>query len=199
MKLVKQDGRHLDPKSKLVGRLEDEIPRDTIMALLEPDDNPNAQRLLALMQDPGEQKTSLSRLVYRSQLNYSQLVAILCRNGHAIAAVKTAARLPALVDDIAVDAFGSTVVCGGCDGAGRRVVKKVERTCSACHGSGTVRIMGDKDARDQLLESSGMIGRHGPGVAVNVNMGSIGIETPEQEVASVERALTARTIEVDPS
>jgi hypothetical protein len=192
--LVKQDGRHLDPKSRYVQRLEQEIPRETILALLEPETDPCAKRLFDLMQDPSEQDAPLNGLVYRSQLTYSRLCDILIRNGLVVAAVKTAARMPALVDDIALDAFGRTVVCPKCDGAGHRIVKKAEQRCAACHGAGVLRIIGDKDARANLLESSGMIGKHATGPIVNVNMMQQGIETPESEVARVERALTIEAV-----
>lgn len=78
--------------------------------------------------------------------------------------------LPGLTTDLIEDAKSDESTCPMCDGTGQIEREgKPTKICPNCMGKGIVRTTGNKDARKQLLEMTGMIKQQSP-VQVNLDM-----------------------------
>lgn len=77
--------------------------------------------------------------------------------------------LPAITTDLIDDAKSDESTCPMCDGTGQIEREgKPSKICPNCMGKGIVRTVGNKDARKQLLEMTGMIKQPTP--VVNVDL-----------------------------
>ena len=77
--------------------------------------------------------------------------------------------LPAITTDLIDDAKSDESTCPMCDGTGQIEREgKPLKICPNCMGKGIVRTVGNKDARKQLLEMTGMIKQPAP--VVNVDL-----------------------------
>lgn len=77
--------------------------------------------------------------------------------------------LPAITTDLIEDAKSDESTCPMCDGTGQIEREgKPPKICPNCMGKGIVRTIGNKDARKQLLEMTGMIKQPAP--VVNVDL-----------------------------
>lgn len=77
-------------------------------------------------------------------------------------------KLPDVMEQIADDAQSRDVGCGTCAGSGRIVKDEVETECGKCHGSGTLRILGDTDRLRLMFETLELVGKRGPGVNIDL-------------------------------
>ena len=78
--------------------------------------------------------------------------------------------LPGLTIDLIEDSKSEEYTCPMCDGTGEITREgKPTKICPNCNGKGVVRVTGNKDARKQLLEMTGVIKQPAP-VQVNLDM-----------------------------
>jgi len=105
-------------------------------------------------------------------------------------------RMPDVMEDVVIDSQSRVVTCDLCQGvgkiSGKTVNKVVDPICPECHGDGTVRINGDKDARTLAFETVGLK-RTGMGVNImNVNNPQhSSMPTMEEQIASVDKVFDA--------
>src|SRR5262249_10381662 len=88
-------------------------------------------------------------------------------------------QLPQVMEDVTEDAKSHMQVCGRCDGEKviqfTRANKTTSKKCPDCKGTGEVRVVGDKHARDLVFESMKLTRqREGPIVAIQQNIGAGG-------------------------
>jgi hypothetical protein len=83
--------------------------------------------------------------------------------------------LPSLTKDLVADAATAEDTCPACGGTGQiQREGKEDRICPNCSGKGVIRSIGDKHARDKLLEMTGVVKRDAP-VQVNLDMRGLGM------------------------
>ena len=127
---------------------------------------------------------SLARVCREEGVSLQDLNDMWKKYNLAVGQARQAAILPDAMEDTAIDALSTYVVCNRCDGTGlvtrpvkgtddkgAETVEQVEVVCPGCKGAREVRQPGDKDARAQLFESMGVIKRGGPLVANQINIG----------------------------
>jgi hypothetical protein len=90
--------------------------------------------------------------------------------------LRMSSQVPQVMADVAEDAKSRMRVCPRCDGEkvveSTRGNKRGRRVCPDCKGTGEVRVIGDKHARDLVFESMKLTGQKGPLVAINQDFGS---------------------------
>lgn len=85
--------------------------------------------------------------------------------------------LPVLTKDMIDDAKSDETTCPMCDGTGQvQREGKPDKLCPNCSGKGVLRTIGDKHARNKLLEMTGVIKKEAP-VQVNLNMHGLGMNS----------------------
>lgn len=83
--------------------------------------------------------------------------------------------LTAITTDMIDDAMSNEATCSSCDGTGQVEREgKPAKICPNCSGKGTVRTIGDKHARNKLLEMTGAIKKE-PAVQVSVDLRGQGL------------------------
>ena len=185
-------GRPLDPQGRvLTVRPENDKPmrdfwdavgeKPMCVALRESGNERAVQ--LAMRLTKAKRNLSLARLCREEGVSLQDLNDMWKKYNLAVGQARQAALLPDAMEDTAIDALSTYVVCTRCDGTGlitrpvkdeKGNVEPVEATCPACKGSREVRQAGDKGAREMLFESMGVIKRGGGGASATVNMLSIG-------------------------
>lgn len=84
--------------------------------------------------------------------------------------------LPSLTKDLVADAQSTEETCPVCDGVGQiQREGKPDKVCPNCAGKGVVRTIGDKHARDRLIEMTGVVQKTPP-VQVNLDMRGLGMQ-----------------------
>lgn len=84
--------------------------------------------------------------------------------------------LPSLTKDLVKDAETSEEPCPVCGATGQiQREGKEDRICPNCGGKGVIRSIGDKHARNKLLEMTGVIQKAAP-VQVNLDMRGMGMQ-----------------------
>ncbi len=93
--------------------------------------------------------------------------------------VRMMLHLPQVMEDVGEDAKTKKRTCSACKGTGRIRLKdedgnETEDTemCLNCEGTGTVREIGDKHARDLMFESGGLTNVKVPLISQNFDMRS---------------------------
>src|SRR5262245_10145355 len=95
-----------------------------------------------------------------------------------MALLQMCSQLPQVVADVTEDAKSHMHACPRCDGekvvVSMRGNKSTRKNCPECKGTGEVRIIGDKHARDLVFESMKLTGQKSPLVAMQQNFVSGG-------------------------
>jgi len=163
----------------------DAVGEKPMLVALRESGNERAMQL-AMRLTKAKRNLSLARLCREEGVSLQDLNDMWKKYNLAVGQARQAALLPDAMEDTAIDALSTYVVCNRCDGTGliTRPVKtadgnleQVEATCPACKGAREVRQAGDKDSRALLFESMGVIKRGGGMTqAVQINMGDGGFE-----------------------
>lgn len=81
--------------------------------------------------------------------------------------------VPRILQDVAEDSKSKDQMCPKCEGL--KTISDGEppkvRNCPLCKGIGEVRVAGDKNSRDLVFESIGLIGKKSPMFAIQQNFG----------------------------
>ncbi len=181
----------LNPRTaKYMRQFEKEFGRDNIINTLSvsQDQDFRLKHLLQMMLDPKEAKCGFATLCVKANITLMEFLEFAKKGNHAVAIASASRHAPAVLNDIALDAMNRIRKCPKCHGSGQ--VENAE--CIECDGSGTIRISGDKDARDQFLEATGIITRKGQSIAFNlqnVNANMPGMNPFESTVARAQKVL----------
>lgn len=176
------------------------MPRAEMAYIMECAGDERAQRLMKTMLDPRYRKRTLPWMARECGLSYMDVV-LLIKNHHiGDGTVRMSRYVPQAMEDIAVDSLSKEVTCGNCKGVKVNDVAVVPVTeivedeksqravvmqklddagapmwekCLVCDGTGTLRKVGDTDARRIMFETLGLTGRKGPLVVQQFNSGSM--------------------------
>lgn len=135
--------------------------------------------LLQMMQDPlvfdtGKGRMSFAAVIRKANVTLAEIQKLYIDGSKQLGLLELANRFPAIASDIGEDARSRDEACPACGGAGTMPLGQVDEAtdidldspeCKACKGSGTIRVMGDKHARDMVANLLGM----GPKAGVTIN------------------------------
>lgn len=138
--------------------------------------DPRFTYLLQLMQEQKGVKRSFAAMLRRSGISLAEIQQRYIDGSKQLGMLELANRFPAIAADIGDDARTRFESCPSCLGEG--FLKQVEGLeqlsdaaldnpqCPACKGEGTVRVMGDRHARDMVSNLLGLGSKQG-GVTIN--------------------------------
>ena len=178
-------------------RLEDSIPRDEMLEVLDASADERAHHLMLRMLDPVIGKRSLPQLAKEVGLSYAQVLQLITRHNVEQGVLRMAKHAPQVLEDVAIDSQSKEVKCGQCKGTGEIVENDskgsdTHETCFVCDGTGTLRKVGDEASRKLMFETLKLTGRGtGPQVQVNVSNSA----TMEDTIASVRDVLDVKVEE----
>jgi len=190
----------LDYDKPLLNFCKEADPQVVLEALSDSEFDSKWHRALISLQDPTQANKSLARIVREHGITLKQLMDKYRSAAVARAHFKAQERLPQVMEGIVDDALPSEDVCPMCEGQkkvpdpqGRTTQRGNIRTvrCMKCLGKGRVRVPGQTDARKMVLQSQGMIDKHAPGAAVQVNVG-----VPDlMQAIRVQETLDSKTVD----
>jgi len=184
-----RDGRliTLEPrKDKVMRSFWDNVDQDGLKLALSESEDIKVQNLLELLTEPKFAHYSFATICRKAGVTLQQLNELWRKHNLALGIAKMSSHLPQVMEDTAVDAKSTFILCPRCDGVGTitRSLRSsatgdftdVEDTCPQCKGAKEIRQVGDKDARSLTLETMGLIKKGGPTTAVQVNVGEASFE-----------------------
>src|SRR5215470_15071806 len=189
-------------------RFWDTIDRDQFeLALSDHDKNDKYAAFLQALSDPTYARCSFPTLLRKFNISLHEAQTIYTDHMRHMALLQMCSQLPQVVADVTEDAKSHMHACPRCDGekvvVSTRRNKTVSKKCPECKGTGEVRIIGDKYARDLVFESLKLTGQKNPLVAMQQNFVSGGrdmmLDNNMEKLLSLSAALTMgrRSIERD--
>jgi len=133
-------------------------------------EDPNMDAFLNALHDPGYQNTSLIAICQKFAVPLSKLQAVYTDGMRHIGLMRMSTALPEIMEHVAEDAKSRDIPCPRCDGTLLIKIGDIEKPCHVCKERGTVRIPGDKHARDLVFESMKLTNQQGPMVAIQTNV-----------------------------
>lgn len=200
-------------QDKVFRRLEASVPREEWIAALGTSGDERAIHLMERMLDPNLGRASLPRLAADVGLTYAQALQIITKHRLGQGLLRMSSHVPQVLEDVAVDSKSREVTCGACRGykvdgiavvavtetvddpeTKRKIVRQkldddarpMWERCLVCDGVGTLRKVGDADARKLLFETMKLTGRNAPLVVQQFNAAGASME---DAVASVADAI----------
>lgn len=160
-----------DPAHDLaMKRFVDNIDTDKFKYFLEDAGNDKYDIFLAMLGDPAYAKLPFATIARKANLTLQELQEVYSNGMRHLALLRMSTALPDIMDDVTVDARSTMETCPRCDGeAFLPGPDDVPKKCPSCRGSGTIRRIGDKHARDLVFESAKLTGQTGPLVAIQHN------------------------------
>lgn len=124
------------------------------------------------LKDPEYQDYSFIALCRRFAVSLSRLQSLYTDGMRHLGLLRMSTELPQVMADVAEDAKSRMVPCNRCDGIGVIKTGGTEedggaRECPVCKGGKTIRVTGDKHARDLMFESMKLTGQTSPLVSIN--------------------------------
>jgi len=131
---------------------------------------------LRALYDPHYSRCSFPTLLRKFNISLHEAQSLYTDHMRCLGLLAMSNYLPEIMTDVAEDALSHMHACPRCDGEAvvesTRGGRKVRKTCPDCNGSGKVRVIGDRHARNLVFESMKLIRqREGPLVAIQQNMG----------------------------
>ena len=172
-----------------------EVKLPELKQALEISNDPRYDMLLAALNNPRMNGCSFSTLCRKCRMSIQDVVEVWRNHLKTQGIVRMMGHMPDIMEDVAIDSKSRTVTCDMCQGKGVLHDKKVNNIdkpiCPECHGDGSVRLMGDKDARLLAFETVGL--KKGGGIGqvnvLNVNKG--GVPSMEDQIASIDKVFDA--------
>lgn len=210
--------KRLSPPRKDVvfRRLEKSISKEEWEVIFGSSHDERFQVLFRMFLDPAN-KSSLPVLAKQVGLTYPQVLKAITQHRIDQGLLRMSEHVPQVLEDVAIDAQSRTVTCPTCRGKVRidglsvtpvtetytdpqtkvrTVRQKLDdngcpewELCLTCDGSGTLRKIGDPDARKLLFDTLKLTGQKGPLVAQQFNMP--GGTAPDEAVETVSQVLDA--------
>src|SRR5215831_2482513 len=154
----------------------DTIDRDQFELALS--DNDKYSVFLHALSDPTYARCSFPTLLRKFNISLHEAQGIYTDHMRHTALLQMCSQLPQVIADVTEDAKSHMRACPRCDG--EKVVvftrgnKSTRKKCPECRGTGEVRIIGDKHARDLVFESMKLTGQKSPLVTMEQNFVSGG-------------------------
>lgn len=159
-------------KESLRQSLVDALKIEQLVEACQGSDDARFKELGKSLVDPLQAPNDLLDLMRRNNITFASMVDFWREHYHMLGIVRMMPGIPDVYADVVQDARSKDVACQRCKGSGETQDKREKtkkRTCSLCHGKGTVRQVGDPLARRIVFESMKMIGNRGPIVKVETN------------------------------
>jgi len=206
-KLNKQPNR-----DKAVARFVETIDYRRLEMILAAD--PRYHLLLQLMRDPlvfasGKGRLSFAAVLRKVNVPLADIQKVYIDGSKQLGVLELANRFPAIAADIGEDARSHDEACTVCQGIGSLPMPALEAAadaelaaagCPACKGSGTMRVMGDKHARDMVANLLGLGQKAGVTInnllSQNANFGG-GQDRIEDLLAKTAQVIQVETREVE--
>jgi hypothetical protein len=157
-------------------RFWDNIDREQFELALTSNDKYDA--FLRALHDPHYSRCSFPTLLRKFNISLHEAQSIYTDQMRHMGLLAMSSQLPEIMADVAEDARTHVQSCPRCDGdkfvASTGDDRRVPKPCPNCTGSGTVRVIGDKHARDLVFESMKLTRQRGPLVAIQQNIGVAG-------------------------
>jgi len=148
-----------------------------------------------MLNNPRFANNTFPELCRRSKMTLQDVVEVWRLHIKNQGIVRMMGHLPDIMEDVAIDSKSRIVVCDKCQGKGQifgaTINGVADPVCPECHGEGTIRLLGDKSARDLAFETVGLKKTGG----INVNVAQVN-NTPklpslEDQISSVEDVFDA--------
>src|SRR5215813_6057404 len=156
-------------------RFWDAIDRDQFeLALSDNAKNDKYAAFLQALSDPTYSRCSFPTLLRKFNISLHEAQAIYTDHMRHMSLLLLSSQLPQVMADVTEDAKSHMKACPRCDGdkvvVFTRGNKKARKKCPECKGTGEVRMIGDKHARDLVFESMKLTRKHdGPLFAIQQN------------------------------
>ena len=189
-------------------RFWDTIDRNQFeLALSDHNKNDKYAAFLQALSDPTYARCSFPTLLRKFNISLHEAQSIYTDHTRHAALLQMCSQFPEVIADVTEDAKSHMHACPRCDGEKvvvfTRVNKRLKKKCPECKGTGEVRMIGDKHARDLVFESMKLTGQKSPLVAMQQNFVSGGrdmmLDNNMEKLLSLSAALTMgrRSIEPD--
>jgi hypothetical protein len=136
--------------------------------------NDKYDAFLRALHDPHYSRCSFPTLLRKFNISLHEAQMLYTDHMRQWGLLEISNQLPEIMSDVAEDARTHMQACPRCDGEkfveSTRDHRKVLKPCPNCTGSGTVRVIGDKHARDLVFESMKLTRQRGPLVAIQQNI-----------------------------
>ncbi len=122
--------------------------------------------LIRLEKKLGPGSGTIVKAAKKAGIGIDGLAQIWREHSSALAMTKLVSATPRLADDLVEAAQNVDIVCPGCRGEGMLELQfgaEPTRECPQCHGKGSIRRAGDRDAREHALEWAGAINQPNKG------------------------------------
>jgi hypothetical protein len=151
--------------------------------------DPRYNMLLAAINNPRFNGCSFAELCRKCRMSIQDVVEVWRNHLKTQGIVRMMGHMPDLMEDVAVDGKSKVVTCDLCQGKGRLTGQEVNKIkdpiCPSCHGDGSIRINGDKDARLLAFETVGL--RKSGGINnVNVMNFNKGVPSMEDQISNID-------------
>lgn len=135
-------------------------------------EDPELEAFARALRDPEYQDQSFMVMCRRFAVPLSRLQALYTEGMRHLGLLRMSTELPQVMADVAEDAKSRDIPCPRCDG--KMIIKTQEgdSACHVCKATGTVRVPGDKHARDLVFESMKLTNQAGPLLAIQQNFRS---------------------------
>ena len=184
---MREKGRHLDRDGRILPATPysdhplrefwEAVDKDLMNQALCESGDERAVNLASILMTPGRRNLSFAAACRESGVTLQQLNDLWRKHNLAVGMVKMATHLPKVMEDVAVDAQSTYVVCPRCDGLGQitrairaksGAVVETDTLCPQCKGAREIRQPGDKSARDLTFKAVGLV-KETPTVAIQQN------------------------------
>ncbi len=152
-------------------RLIKQTSRDEIEMFLENAADPRCETFVAMLRDPMYQSKTIAQMAKLCGMKMTEVQHIVMDGMKQLAMMNLHSNLPEIMEDVVGDARTTSESCPRCDGL--MVVPFGEngtRPCPSCKGTGSIKRVGDRHARDLIFESAKLTGQKGPMVAIQNNV-----------------------------
>lgn len=184
--------RSLDRKTHddALNRFYETLKDDEIIQTLNHSADPRIVQLLDFMFQPQYARFTFTRLCRECALSLGDIVDAFRRYQLDRGIVAMARQAPAIMHDTAQDARSGEAICNLCQGAGLvENLQGEEGPCIVCKGVGSFRVPGHEKSRELFFKTMGLIGKTGPLIAQQFNIGDSKAPRVEDFVSGLQKAL----------
>lgn len=167
-----RDGRYIPDQpaaDKPMKRFYENIDRETFASFLDSSGNDRYEKVLLMIYDPAYASITFAKICQKAGVTLHEMQELYTNGMRQLALLRMSTALPELMADVAEDAKSRMENCTRCDGFGFIPSGDSTRDCPTCKAVGSVRRVGDKQARELVFESAKMIRQSGPLVAIQQN------------------------------
>ena len=148
------------------------------------------------LHDPNYSRCSFPALLRKFNISLHEAQSLYTDYHRQLMLLRIATGAPQVAADVVEDAKSKMETCPRCDG--ERVVestrgnRKIRKACPDCKGTGEVRVIGDRHARDLVFETMKLTKQPGPLVAINQSIGTAGaLDSKFEDMMKLTQAIVS--------